>query len=337
VSTDSLSRRQRGEYLSRINRVIDYISDHLSESLSLEKLAGVAHFSPFHFHRIFSAMMGETLNHYIQRIRLERAASQLVMYPEKPITEIALDVGFSGSAAFARAFSKRFGMSASQWRDGGYKQYGKMGKAEGKEGERESNAGDSERNPWKEAAVSPVYLDPVTYNPTWRIKMIDRNNVSVEVKDQPAKHYAYIRHIGPYAGDSDLFERLFTQLMTWAAPRGLYRPPETEWLSIYHDNPDLTDEDKLRTDVCLTVPEDTVVEGEIGKGVLPAGKYAMARFEINPDEYGEAWDIVYGEWLPDSGYQPDEGGPCFELYRGSPEEHPEGKHVFDLCLMVKPL
>ena len=324
------SHAQRAEYVSRINRVLDYISKNLSESLSLKQLAEVACFSPFHFHRIFHAMMGETVNQYVQRIRIERAAGQLCGFVDKPITDIALDAGFSGSAAFARAFSKKFGMSASQWRNGGYKQYGKMGKVD-------SNSGEPESNPWKDAAISPLYLDPDTYNPTWRIKMIDRKNVRVEVKDLPEMPYAYIRHIGPYAGDEKLFERLFKQLVNWAAPRGLFRPPVTEMLSIYHDNPDLTDEDKLRTDVCITVPADTVVEGEIGKGTIPAGKYAVARFEINADEYGEAWDIVYGEWLPESGFQPDEGPPCFELYRQSPDEHPEGKHVFDLCLGVKPL
>jgi AraC family transcriptional regulator len=330
VSTKPHSRRQRAEYVKRINRVLDYISQNLSEPLSLEKLAEIACLSPFHFHRIFGAMMGETINQYVQRIRLERSAQQLCMLPDMPITEIAQNAGFSGSASFARAFSKRFGMSASQWRNGGYKQYGKMSKTE-------SNSGEKERNPWKEATITPVYLDPDTYKPTWRIKMIDRKSIKIEVKDLPEKHYAYVRHIGPYAGDEDLFRRLFNQLITWAAPRGLFQPPETEMLSIYHDNPGLTDENKLRTDVCITVPADTVVEGEVGKGSIPAGQFAMARFEINADEYGEAWDIVYGEWLPESGYQPDERGACFELYGSSPDEHPEGKHVFDLCLMVKPL
>ena len=150
-------------------------------------------------------------------------------------------------------------------------------------------------------------------------------------------HLAYVRHIGPYAGDEALFERLFTKLITWAAPRGLFRPPDTEMLSIYHDNPDLTDADKLRTDICITVPPDTQVDGEIGKSLIPEGKYAVARFEIDASEYGEAWDIVYGEWLPESGFQPGEGAPCFELYRGDPKEHPEGKHTFDLCLPVQPL
>jgi len=66
------------EYIHRINRVIDYIEKNLDQDLGLEKLSEVAHFSPFHFHRIFSAFMGETLNGFIRRIRVEKAASMLL-------------------------------------------------------------------------------------------------------------------------------------------------------------------------------------------------------------------------------------------------------------------
>jgi AraC family transcriptional regulator len=105
--------QQHHEYTARINRVIDYIVANLHGDLTLETLARVAHFSPYHFHRIFGAMVGETLHQFIQRLRIERAASMLVVNPKKSITEIALDCGFSGSAAFARVFRDTFGREAS--------------------------------------------------------------------------------------------------------------------------------------------------------------------------------------------------------------------------------
>ena len=118
--------------------------------------------------------------------------------------------------------------------------------------------------------------------------------------------------------------------------RGLLHFPETKFITIYHDNPDITDETKLRTDVCLTVPAGTQVDGEIGKAKIPAGKYAVAHFEITPDQYQDAWNAVYGGWLPEGGYQPDDG-PCYELYLNDPKEHPEGKHIVDICVPVRPL
>jgi AraC family transcriptional regulator len=320
---DSGNENLRGEYIARINRVMDYIENHLDESLKLDSLAGVANFSPFHFHRIFSAMTSETLSRFIQRVRIERAASQLAQNPGKTITEIALDCGFSGSAVFARTFREAFSSSASEWR----KQQHKICKRESNGNQKDSKAG-------KASAAPSLYFDAVTHHITWRVVM-NTSEIKVEVREIPEITVAYIRHIGPYQGDTALFERLFTRICSWAGPRGLFRPGETKFIVIYHDNPEITDPDKLRISVCLTVPADTVVDGEIGKMTIPAGKNAVAHFELLPHEYGEAWDAVYGGWFPRSGYQPDDR-PCFELYPAE-SKTPEGKHIVDIYAPVKPL
>jgi AraC family transcriptional regulator len=305
------------------------MEDNISKDLSLTELADVAHFSPFHFHRIFRGMVGETLNDFIQRIRVEKAAAKLVLNPRKPITDMAFECGFSSPSAFARSFRETYDMSASDWRSGGHLQHGKNSEAKGKDRQSVSNIG-------KDFAVS-LYYDQDTNSQLWRVRMKNKEiQANVEAKDMPELHVAYIRHIGPYKGDQELFGRLFNKLMSWAGPRGLLRFPETKVMTIYHDNPDITDESRLRTDACITVPEDTQVEGEIGKARIPAGKYAAAHFEITPDQYQDAWNAVYGGWLPESGYQPQDG-PCYELYLNDPKQHPEGKHVVDICIPVKPL
>jgi AraC family transcriptional regulator len=102
------SEATRREYAARINRVVDYIQSHLADPLDLERLAAVACFSPFHFHRLFHAWMGETLQDFVHRLRLERAAQLLLFNPLTSISEIALECGFSSSSAFARAFKGAF-------------------------------------------------------------------------------------------------------------------------------------------------------------------------------------------------------------------------------------
>ena len=160
--------------------------------------------------------------------------------------------------------------------------------------------------------------------------------MDVRVEDLPEVTIAYIRHVGPYAGDTDLFRGLFGRLFAWAGPRNLIRPSESQIVSIYHDDPEVTDPQNLRTSVGVSVPPETEVSGEIGKLTMPSGTYAQARFELLPDQYEAAWKAVYGEWLPKSGYQPDDGPP-FERYLNNPEEHPECKHIVEICLPVKPL
>ena len=320
----------REEYVSRINRVIDHIEKNIDRDLSLDILADVACFSRFHFHRIFRAMVGETLNRFIQRVRIEKAAARLINNPKESITEIALDYGFSGSATFARAFRETFRMSASEWRSKGIDLQSNHRKIDGKNGQ----PFDKNR---KDAVVSSYYIDPQTDKLLWRVTMNENKAVQVEVKDMPEFHVAYIRHIGPYKGDSELFGGLFDRLMKWAGPRDLLRFPGTQGMSVYHDDPKVTDEDKLRTSVCITVPEGTPVDGEVGKMTVPGGKFAVARFELaGSDEYEKAWNVVFRDWLPESGYQPDDR-PCVEIYHNDPNTHPQGLHIVDICLPVKPL
>lgn len=104
------------EYRRRINQVINHILKNLKDDLSLEKLAKLVNYSPFHFQKIFKLVMEESPKQYIIRMRLQTAAHSLVVHNNKSITEIALDSGFSSSATFARAFKKYYGISAEEYR-----------------------------------------------------------------------------------------------------------------------------------------------------------------------------------------------------------------------------
>ncbi len=161
---------------------------------------------------------------------------------------------------------------------------------------------------------------------------MDRSRLNVEVKELPELHVAYVRHVGPYQGIGRAFETLFR----WAGPRGLLRFPHVSTLTVYHDNPDITETDKLRSSASLTVPPGTRGEGEIGTMTVPGGKFAVARIEIGPEEFGEAWDALMRDWMPESGYQPDDR-MCYELFYNDPKTHPQGKFILDICEPIRPL
>ena len=314
------------EYRSRINRVMDYAESNLESDLTLKELADIAGFSPFHFHRVFSGVVGETLYGFIQRIRLEKAATKLVQNPKKSITQIGLECGFASSSAFARAFKEKYGCSASEWRFSGYKQYSKNGTTKSKNKQSSGNIGTA-------FDVSPSYTQNKLI---WRVDMKDGTmKTDVEVKEMPEMTVAYIRHIGPYQTNPEVFRDLFNRLMTWAGPRGLMAQSDLKVISMYYDDPEITDDTKLRVDACITIPKDTKVDGEVGKTTIPAGKYAIGHFELGTTEYQNAWNAMYSGWLPESGYQPADG-PCYELYPGNMEE-PAEKHRVEICIPVKPL
>ena len=332
MNRPSDSSASRAEYQARINRVMDFVERHLGDPLPLDQLAEVACFSPFHFHRLFTAMTGESLYQFILRLRLERAASQLCFNRRKSVTEVALDCGFGGSAAFARAFRAAFGVSATAFRAGNRKKRKTIRK------NAQAGPGGESYHASLDAAMvaggpSTRRLEMAMAPGTETVKTKEAQSVRVETIDPMP--VAYVRHIGPYAGDVALFERLFGRLCQWVGARGLFGP-NTRLLTIYHDNPDVTDPERLRISVCATVPAGTAADGEVGVMAIEGGKYAVASFDLDVADYGPAWQWFMGTWFPSSGFQPGDG-TCFELMLNDPHAHPQGRHLVEFWEPVKPL
>lgn len=304
------------EYISRINKVQDYIEANLGENLSLDILAQISGFSKFHFHRIFRGVVKETLLSYINRIRLERATNFLLYKTSMSITETAMKFGFSDSAVFARLFKKHYGMSASEARQN----YSKNCKVNSKDG--------------KVNIIFPRYNEDITNILRKDDVMSVKGNVEVRIIEEMKA--IYLRHAGSYEELALVFQGMLGKLMNWAMARDLLDSDGIKLFAIYHDNPEFTAKENLKTSICLAVSGHVEVEGEIGEMVIPSGKYAIVHFEIDQSEHTDAWNYIYGEWLPNSGFQPDDGY-VFEMYMNDPSKHPEKKHIIDIYLPVKPL
>jgi AraC family transcriptional regulator len=296
-------------------------------------LADAACFSRFHFHRLFYAYTGETPGEFVKRIRLARAAGFLRNNPGLDITGVALDSGFSGSSVFSRAFKEKYGVSPSAFRSASDSRLEEIlrnaGFKDSKESQAEGKTGVLDGKTAQEHRASTGYDGNNTFDS--RREMMETLKYSVEVKELPALTVAYARHVGPYSQVNEAFARLYR----WAGPRGLIGE-QTLHLATYHDDPDVTPIDKLRSSACISVPGDTTVDGEIGLMTIPGGTFAVGHFEIAVEQFGDAWNALMGEWLPSSGYQPDDR-MCYEVYLNDREKHPEKKFIVDICEPVKPL
>jgi AraC family transcriptional regulator len=332
-------RSTRREYVARINRVLDFMQNNLHKKLDLYELAEVAAFSPFHFHRIFRGVVGESINDYVNRIRLERAANLLKYNPDTPITDICFETCFSSSSSFARAFKRHFGVSASQFRDENSSRVQEMNGANitkiSKFGETIRKSSIPNSNQGKDTPPKKRY--GVAENVIKRNQERRNEHMKVQVKNLPAYRVAYVRVLDGY--NSEKIGLAFHKVTTWARARDLMGP-ETLVLGISLDNPEITPADKCRYDACVSVPQDTQGEGEVGVYDIPAGKYAIYRTEGEyariSEQIGRGWDDLMGNWFPDSGYQPDDR-PCFEISRETEEEMKAGKFIVDICEPVKPL
>jgi AraC family transcriptional regulator len=297
----------RIEYTSRINAVIHYINEHLDENLSLEQLARVACFSQYHFHRLFSGIMNETPADFVLRLRLEKAANLLAHKGPQSITEIAYNCGFSSSSVFSRAFKNHFGISASTW--------SKKCKTKSKKR--------------KEHKLHTTYLSSKKNVDTQKRKKI----MNVEVKTLPARHIAYVANMQGYKMEK--IKHAWDVLCRWANAHELLNK-NSIMLGISFDNPDITPEHKCRYYACIVVPPETTGNKEIAFMDISDGKYAVLRFEGKSETIAGAYKQLYSEWLPTSGYQPA-NQPCYEVYLKSPDQHPHGIIVMDICMLVKPL
>lgn len=303
---------QANEYVRRINLVCDYIDQNYGTELTLKELAAVAGFSEYHFHRIFAAMTGETLFGFITRLRVERAAALLCTRIDLPVTQVAADCGFSSHAVFCRLFKKRFGMPPSAFRDRNH-------------GQTDSSLSQLLRNRG-EAPEGAARYDGFI-NSTGRYEM----NPVVNIEKIPKTRLAYIRYVGPYQNDGALFESLYGRLFAWAKPRGVNT---TVTYILYHDDPAITEEAKLRVSVCVPIGADVAVSGEVCEMEAFGGTYAVGHFDLKNGEYGEAWASMYSGWLPTSGYVPV-NEPCFERYVS--DCSCKDKMPVDICIPVQVL
>jgi AraC family transcriptional regulator len=317
--------KNRSEYERRVNRVIDHIQAHRAENLSLESLAEVAAFSPFHFHRVWKAMTGETVSEFVQRIRLEAAASALLLRPQTDILSIALDNGFNSASAFARAFKERFGMSASQWRTGGFSRWRKPGQADGNLGQADGKPCKADEGPGSHAASTSSH--------DASINLEEPMKTTVEIQTLPAHRIAYFRNVGPYGAGGGIPET-WLRLLQWAQARDLWTGDRL-CIGIAHDDPGVTEAAKCRYDASIVIPADFSATDGANVATISGGKVALSRFVGTASTINKAWHDLFS-WLPQSGFQPSDR-PSLEFYRGDAWDLTTGVVTCDLALPVKPL
>jgi AraC family transcriptional regulator len=293
----SLKRKETGNrYVERVNLALRFIHENLGRRIDLKEIAEASSFSIYHFHRIFLALVGETVNAYVGRKRLERAANMLVFKKELSITEIAVVTGFSSSANFAKAIKLYFGFSPSQIRKPVSTENSKIGKIFSKYGK----------------AFNPEDLYPQVVanggiNNPGQFEEVLMNVKIVEIKEQVACGLT-----SPAGYESASLFKTWDKLIAWARSNGIEDEKQKRF-ALCHDNPAITPIEKCRYEAAVVVNPDAQIVKPFFKVVIPSGKYAVAHYKGAPDETGKFHMSLYSNWFPNSGFEPDDL-PLMEHY-----------------------
>lgn len=293
-------------YIKRVSKVFEYIHENLDSELNLEKLSDIAYFSPFHFHRIFKSITGETLNEYITRQRIEKAASHL-LHTNNPIADIGFQFGFKDASSFTRSFKKYYNQSPTEFKSSNPRRFSKIGQVNSKNGQ-----------------VIPdmdTYLRNLKQLNHW----IDMN-ATIEITTFEPFHLVYLPVMGPQN-----LGITFNQLIKWAGPQGLMTE-ENKVMTVYHDSFKFTPPHKLRMSASLSVQKEIKPEGEISFKDFDPGKCICARFEIDVQEFEKSWTGLF-LWMNENGFKKSDKDP-FEIYHNNFNEHPEGIAIVDFCIPV---
>lgn len=302
--------RCKEEYIARIHKVQDYIERNQTKSLTVEELSEVAGFSKFHFGRIFQGILGESLAHYVNRIRIENSMFLLAHRTDLNMTDIALETGFTDSAVFSRAFKNIVGMSPREYR----KEY---------------------RTNCKETILISEY-NGLTAKKTRVTNPSIHACITMEELDE--MQIVYVRHTGSYETLAVEYGKLMERLYVEASKQNLYDEKTTWVFAIYHDNPEFGEKQQFRTSLCMSVPIGKEVKetGVLSTMKLEGGRYAVGHFRIRANQYPDIWNYMYREWLTSSGYVPRNSYP-FEVYRNNPKEDPEHINEVDIYVPIEPM
>jgi AraC family transcriptional regulator len=295
----------RNDYVERVNRAIDHIVANLAEPLRLEDVSAAAGFSPFHFHRVFKSLLGETLNQFVKRLRLERALFLMSHSPARSLTDIALHCGFSPSSDFSRSFRQHFGTAPSVF---------------DLESFRSSRREEFERVLSHQGAGHRFDTLPAGENP---------DGFEVRLRDLPARTVAYIRVLDPYR--EGVAQAACERLLAWAIARGI---ADGQWLGYMWDEPEIVALQDCRYDVALVV-DDVECGGEIGRFEFPPMRVAEVVLSGGIELEMRAIDWLYKTWLPGSGFVPDDQ-PAFESWIGRPFAHGTEHFTIACQLPIKP-
>ncbi len=276
-------------YNEKLNVIVEYIHNNLDSKIDIKTLAEISHFSPFHFHRISRALLGEPIGAYISRTRVETAA-KMIRYTALDIEDIAYSVGFETPSSLSKMFKRYFDISPTAYRKD--KTY--------------------------------IKKTEITMETTLNIK----KPKIISIED---KQCLYYRMQGAY--------QTLNYGAAWEKLWGVIKAQKLftkgiEHLGLPHDDPKVTEDDKIRYDACLVIHKDAKPIDDVGVKTLKGGQFAVFLYQGSYEYFADVYNYIFNDWLLNTDYElRDE--PVREKYISNPERVEPHKLKTEFYLPIK--
>jgi len=274
------------DHLVRVQRAIDFIEDHLKDDLPTDVIAKEACFSMWHFQKVFSAAVGESLKDYVRKRRLTSASVELCT-SERRILDIAVDYQFESQESFTRAFKAMFGLNPGECRKQGIGSVRAL----------------------NQPRITMEYLDHLYGGMTMQPKFIE-----LQEKKVVGMGANFISILSPEKNNHVVLPKLWDEFLKRAAEisgrKGRFDIGLCEGIS---DESKKSHPDECFYMACAEVDSfESVPEGMVTK-VVPAGRYAVFTHKGKLDTFEHTMGYIFGSWLPKSGEELREA-PDLEVY-----------------------
>jgi AraC family transcriptional regulator len=298
-----------------IRKVLEFIQMNLAEDLSLQRLSEIANYSPFHFQRVFTDAVGESPKQYVIRLRLERIAHYLKVFPGLSISDLAEKSGLTSLSTFSRAFNNYFGVNAEDYRKMTNDEYRMFCKTNSKKCKTAViNTPD--------LCIRDFSLDEIM---EWKNK--------VDISTKRVQGFGEI-YMSTCLDNSDAISLAFRKLCRWAEPRELLSA-ETRFVGTLLDIPFITSVEKCRYWAGITFPADVKLPKEASVAHIPDGFYANYRLNGNLLTTVKSLAFFNHGWLPQSGYAIKEV-MGYEVYSENPANKPSETIDREILIPVRP-
>ena len=251
----------------QIEKSVNYILKGLQGDLSLEKLAAISNYSPFHFQKLFKSVMGESPKQYVKRMRLETAAHYLIIHKNKSIQAIAMDCGFSSPAVFSRAFKNYFEVSAEEFRQ--IPQPGRI-----------------------MVRKKANHLKQLLENTHHEKSLKTLPDFEIEIKRLPSQPGICVN---TSFHSMEPIEKALKQVMTFARAHDIYQP-DTQLMGIMYPHHNIYR-------AFIPVPEHVKIPSALNQTEIRAGKYACFKVTGSIGQIFEKLTGFHNRWLPENGYK----------------------------------